>query len=94
MAVDRGLLMKLDRGHWIIACKCVPRGVVRLETAPRFYEMLRSNSDMIWMAIRRKARKLTAKGLPSGCWITEGSLSNCIIRNEPAKIDRTDDLLG
>jgi predicted transcriptional regulator of viral defense system len=68
--VDLGLLTKLDRGLYLtstgpldferrmlLGCKRVPHGVVCLESALRFHRVLDSNSDAIWMAIDRKARK-------------------------------------
>lgn len=74
-AVDLGLLTKPGRGLYLtstgpldfeqrllIACRRVPRGVVCLESALRFHGILDSNSDAIWMAIDRKARKPVVKG--------------------------------
>jgi len=75
-ALDLGLLTKFDRGfyltatgllsfeRWIaVACRRVPHGVVCLESALRFHGVLDSNSDVIWMAIDRKAREPIVEGL-------------------------------
>jgi predicted transcriptional regulator of viral defense system len=96
-AVDCGLLTKVDRGLYlasgrpldlehriILACKRVPHGVVCLETALRFHGIAHSNSDVIWMAIDRKARKPSVKGLPlrfvrfSGDALTQGVVNTRI----------------
>lgn len=96
-AVDRGVLTKLDRGLYlasdrpldlehriILACKRVPYGVVCLESALRFHGIVHSNSDVIWMAIDRKARKPSVKGLPfrfvrfSGDALTQGVVNTRI----------------
>jgi len=75
-AVERGLIKKVGRGlytaasrpldleHRIaLACRRVPHGVVCLETALRFHGILPAESDVVWMAIDRKARKPIVKGL-------------------------------
>lgn len=103
-AVDRGFLTKVDRGLYltpgrpldlehriILACKRVPHGVVCLETALRFHGVLHSNSDLIWMAIDRKARKPIVKGLPfrfvrfSGDALTQGVV-NARIDGVPVRV--------
>lgn len=95
--MDLGLLAKLDRGWYqtssgpldfehriVAACKRVPHGVVCLETALRFHGIVDSNSDAIWMAIDRKARKPAVKGLPlrfvrfSGDALTQGVVNTRI----------------
>jgi predicted transcriptional regulator of viral defense system len=103
-AVDRGLLMKVDRGVYLasgrpldlkhrimLACKRVPHGIVCLETALRFHGIVHSNSDVIWMAIDRKARKPSVKGFPfrfvrfSGDALTQGVV-NTRIDGVPVRI--------
>jgi predicted transcriptional regulator of viral defense system len=103
-AVERGFLTKVDRGLYlatgrpldlehriILACKRVPHGVVCLETALRFHGILHSSSDLIWMAIDRKARKPVVKGLPfrfvrfSGDALTQGVV-NARIDGAPVRI--------
>jgi predicted transcriptional regulator of viral defense system len=103
-AVDRGLLTKLDRGVYLasgrpldlkhrimLACKRVPHGIVCLKTALRFHGILHSNSDVIWMAIDRKARKPAARGLPlrfvrfSGDALTQGVV-NTRIEGVPVRV--------
>lgn len=95
-AVELGLLTKLDRGLYLtstgldferriaVACKRIPHGVVCLESALRFHRVLDSNSDAIWMAIDRKAREPSVKGLPlrfvrfSGDALTQGVVNTRI----------------
>src|SRR5579862_7881321 len=96
-ALDRGLLTKIDRGWYLtstdrpiferrvlLACKRVPHGVVCLESALRFHGVLDSNSEVIWMAIDRKARKPVVKGLRlhfvrfSGDALTQGVVNTRI----------------
>jgi predicted transcriptional regulator of viral defense system len=96
-ALDLGILTKLDRGLYLtpaapldfehriaIACKRIPHGVVCLETALEFHEVLHSNSDLIWMAIDRKARKPILNGLRlrfvrfSGDALTQGVVNTRI----------------
>jgi predicted transcriptional regulator of viral defense system len=96
-ALDRGLLTKIDRGWYLtstdrssferrvlLACKRVPHGVVCLESALRFHGVLDSNSDVISMAIDRKARKPVVKGLRlhfvrfSGDALTQGVVNTRI----------------
>jgi predicted transcriptional regulator of viral defense system len=75
-AVDRGLLRKMDCGLYtatgfpsdlerriVLACKRVSDGVVCLESALQFHGLSPSESDTIWMAIDRKARKPAVKRL-------------------------------
>lgn len=75
-AVDLGLFAKLDRGLYLtstgpldfeqrilLACGRVPHGVVCLESALHFHGVLDLDSEVIWMAIDRKARKPAVKGL-------------------------------
>ena len=97
-AVDRGVLTKLDRGLYfasdhpldlehriVVACKRIPHGVVCLETALGFH------GDVIWMAIHRKARKPTVKGLRlrfvrfSGDALTQGVV-NARIDGIPVRV--------
>jgi len=103
-AVERGVLTKLDRGLYlasdcvldlqhriIVACKRVPHGVVCLETSLRFHGILHSNSDVIWMAIHRKARKPVVKGVAvrfvrfSGDALTQGVV-NTRINGVPVRV--------
>ena len=96
-AVDTGLLTKLSRGFYhtssdpldfqlriAVACRRVPHGVVCLESAFRLHGVLDSNSDVIWMAIDRKARKPNVKGLRlhfvrfSGDALTQGVVNTRI----------------
>lgn len=94
-AVDAGLLTKLSRGFYraspdpldfrqriAVACKRVPHGVVCLESALRFHGVLDSKSDVIWMAIDRKARKPAVEGLRfvrfSGDALTQGVVNSRI----------------
>jgi predicted transcriptional regulator of viral defense system len=103
-AVDRGLVTKIDRGLYIaadrpldlehriiLACQRVPQGVVCLESALRFHGILPPDSDVIWMAIDRKARKPIVNGLKirfvrfSGQALTQGVI-NTRIHGVPVRI--------
>lgn len=96
-ALDLGLLTKLDRGLYLtatgpldferrmlLASRRVPHGIVCLETALRFHRVLDSDSDVIWMAIDRKARKPAVEGLGlrfvrfSGDALTQGVVNTRI----------------
>lgn len=96
-AVQAGLLTRLDRGLYrssnsaldfenriVLACQRIPHGVVCLESALRFHGIFKSNSDVIWMAIDRKARKPTVQGLRlhfvrfSGDALTQGVVNTRI----------------
>lgn len=94
-AVDAGLLTKFSRGFYhaspdpldlrqriAVACTRVPRGVVCLESALRFHGVLHSKSDVIWMALDRKARKPAVEGLRfvrfSGDALTQGVVNSRI----------------
>ena len=102
--MDLGRLTKPGRGLYLtstgpldfeqrllIACRRVPRGVVCLESALRFHGVLDSNSDAIWMAIDRKARKPMVKGLClhfvrfSGDALTQGVV-NTRINGIPVRV--------
>jgi hypothetical protein len=69
-AVGRGIVRKIDRGLYvasellldlkhrvILACRRVPHGIVCLGSALCFHGIISTESDVIWMAIDRKARK-------------------------------------
>ncbi len=103
-AVDRRLLAKIDRGLYkrsnlspgferqvLLACQRVPHGVVCLESALRYHGILLRDSDPIWMAIDRKARKPVVNGLRlrfvrfSGNALTQGVV-NTRIDGVPVRI--------
>jgi predicted transcriptional regulator of viral defense system len=93
-AVDRGVVRKIARGLYvrpgfpfdfehriILACQCVPHGIVCLESALRLNGIVSTESDLIWMAIDHKARKPALTGLNirfvrfSGQALTQGVLN-------------------
>jgi len=103
-AVHRGVLAKIDRGLYtrsnlspsferqvLLACQRVPHGVVCLESALRYHGILLRDSDPIWMAIDRKARKPVVNGLRlrfvrfSGNALTQGVV-NTRIDGVPVRI--------
>jgi predicted transcriptional regulator of viral defense system len=103
-AVQRGLLVRIDRGLYtrkdlsgdykrrvMAACQRVPSGVVCLESALRFHGILQRDSEPIWMAIDRKARKPATNGLQlrfvrfSGQALTQGVI-NMRIDGEPIRV--------
>jgi len=83
MKVHRGLYASKDfpttlDQRIVLACKRVPHGVVCLESALEFHGLIPPASDVVWMAIDRKARKPTLDGLEvrfvrfSGRALTQG----------------------
>ena len=67
-ALRRGLFLKIGRGLYarkdfsadferqiMLACKCVPDGIVCLKSAVRYHGLLPLDSASIWMAIDFKA---------------------------------------
>jgi predicted transcriptional regulator of viral defense system len=93
-AVHLGLLVKIDWGLYacqafstnykrrvMIACQRIPHGVVCLESALRFYEILPSTPVPIRLAIHRKARKPALQDLRlsfvrfSGQALTQGMVN-------------------
>src|SRR5260370_22556326 len=103
-ALRRGLFLKIGRGLYarkdfaadferqiMLACKCVPNGVVCLKSAVRFHGLLPLDSASIWMAIDFKAKKPVANGLGlrfvrfSGQALTQGVL-NVKIDGVPVRI--------
>jgi predicted transcriptional regulator of viral defense system len=103
-AVQRGLLLKIGRGLYVckdfradferqivLACKRVPNGVVCLESAAKYHDILPLNSDSIWMAIDFKAKKPVVDGLRlrfvrfSGEALTQGVV-NTKINGVPVRI--------
>jgi predicted transcriptional regulator of viral defense system len=100
-AVGRGIVRKIDRGLYvalellldlkhrvILACRRVPHGIVCLGSALCFHGIISTESDVIWMAIDRKARKPAQTGLNlrfvrfSGQALTQG-VTNIRIDGEP-----------
>jgi predicted transcriptional regulator of viral defense system len=96
-AVDRRFLTKIDRGLYIVsdrpvdfdrqlilACKRVPHAVVCLRSALQFHGILSLDTEAIWMAIDRKARKPVVNGLRlhlvrfSGRALTQGVINTRI----------------
>lgn len=105
-AVDRAVLRKIDRGLYVapelpldlehrimLACQRVPHGIVCLESALRLHRIFSIESDVIWMAIDRKARRPTVRGLKvrfvrfSGQAFTQGVI-NTRIHGEAARVRR------
>jgi predicted transcriptional regulator of viral defense system len=103
-AVGRGIVRKIDRGLYvapellldlkhrvILACRRVPHGIVCLGSALCFHGIISTESDVIWMAIDRRARKPAQTGLNlrfvrfSGQALTQG-VTNIRIDGEPVRI--------
>ena len=103
-AIQRGLLLKISRGLYVckdfradferqivLACKRVPNGVVCLQSAVKYHDILPLHSDSIWMAIDFKAKKPVANGLKlhfvrfSGQALTQGVV-NMKINGVPVRI--------
>ena len=78
----------------LLACKRVPNGVVCLESAVKYHDILPLDSDSIWMAIDFKAKKPVANGLTlrfvrfSGQALTQGVV-NMKIDGVPVRIYST-----
>lgn len=73
----KGMLERLSRGIYAVsdagitenyslvqACKRVPKGIVCLISALRFFELTTQSPSEIWMAIDRKGRLPKSEGLP------------------------------
>jgi predicted transcriptional regulator of viral defense system len=103
-AIQRGLLLKIGRGLYVckdfradfqrqivLACKRVPNGVICLESAVKYHDILPLDSDSIWMAIDFKAKKPVADGLNmrfvrfSGQALTQGVV-NMKIDGVPVRV--------
>jgi predicted transcriptional regulator of viral defense system len=103
-AAREGLLVKIGRGLYthkdfpsdfehqlVLACMRIPHGIVCLKSALASYGILPTDSDHIWMAIDRKAKKPVVDGLKlrfvrfSGDALTQGVV-NTKIEGVPVRI--------
>jgi predicted transcriptional regulator of viral defense system len=102
-AAGQGLIVKIGRGldcrkgfpkdleHHVLACLRVPGGVVCLQSALAWHGILPRDSDQIWMAIDRRAKKPIVDGVKlrfvrfSGHTLTQGVV-NTKIEGVPVRV--------
>lgn len=103
-AVHQGLLTKVGRGLYVrkdfpldfehqivLACACIPKAVVCLQSALAWHGIHGTDSPYIWMALDRKAKKPVGNGLKlrlvrfSGQALTQGVV-NTTIDGVPVRI--------